>query len=51
VGHAPRQRADTLHLLSLEELALHLLVLADVAEDADEMRQLPLAVHDRRHRQ
>src|SRR5439155_9903340 len=48
VGHAAGQGADALHLLRLQELTLQMFAVADVALNADEMRQLALTVHDRR---
>ena len=47
MGDAPRQRADALHFLRLHQLPMHLLVLGDVAIDADEVGHLPADVEDR----
>jgi hypothetical protein len=48
VGHTAGQCADALHLLRLQQRPLQLLVLRDVALNADEMRHSPLAIDDRR---
>ena len=48
VSHAARQRADRLHLLSLTQLTLELVVGRHVALDADEVRQALLGVEDGR---
>src|SRR5262249_16047235 len=50
VGPAPRQGADALHLLRLQQLPLQLLALGDVALDGDEVSQPALRVDDRRGR-